>query len=87
MLRFPLRKNRPLGRKTQFTCQCFYKFKGFFFLIASELGDIFKIEFLLKDVKDKKEVISLKIEYFDTVSTLTSMSLSKNGYLFCASEK
>jgi len=43
MIRFPLRKNRLAGRKTQFTCHCIYKFKGFFFLIASELGDIFKI--------------------------------------------
>jgi hypothetical protein len=61
MIRFPLRKNRPLARKTQFTCHCTYRFKGFFFLVASEVGDIFKIEFLLKDVKDKKQVVSLKI--------------------------
>lgn len=88
MIRFPLRKDRPLSRKTQFTCHCHYKFKGFFFLISSELGDIFKIEFLLRDGKgDKKEVVSLKIEYFDTAPILTSMSLTKNGFLFCAAEK
>jgi hypothetical protein len=88
MVRFPLRKDRPLSRKTQFTCHCQYKFKGFFFLISSELGDIFKIEFLLRDIKeDKKEFVSLKIEYFDTAPILTSMSLTKNGFLFCAAEK
>lgn len=43
MIRFPLRKSRPSGRKTQFTCHCSYKFKGFFFLVGSELGDLFKI--------------------------------------------
>ena len=43
MIRFPLRRDRPMGRKTQFTCFCTYRFKGFFFLIASELGDLFKI--------------------------------------------
>jgi len=43
LLRFPLRKARATGRKTQFTAHCIYKFKGFFFLIASEYGDIFKI--------------------------------------------
>lgn len=43
MLRFPLRKARPHGRKTQFTCHCIYRFKGFFFLVGSELGDLFKI--------------------------------------------
>ena len=37
--------------------------------------------------EEKKEVVSLKIEYFDTTPTLTSMSLTKNGYLFCSSEK
>jgi hypothetical protein len=52
------------------------------------LGDIFKIEFLLKDAKgDRKEVVSLKSEYFDTSAVLTSMSLTKNGFLFCAAEK
>lgn len=42
---------------------------------------------MTKDNKGKKEVISIKIQYFDTVSCLTSMALTKNGYLFCASEK
>jgi len=42
---------------------------------------------LTTENKGKKEVVSIKIQYFDTVSCLTSMSLSKNGYLFCASEK
>jgi len=88
LVRFPVRKNRPNDRKSQFTCHCTYKFKGFFFLLSSELGDIFKIEFLLRDVKgDKKELISLKIEYFDTAAVLTSMSLTKNGFMFCAAEK
>ena len=35
MIRFPVRKDRPLTRKIQFTCSCIYRFKGFFFLIAS----------------------------------------------------
>lgn len=43
IIRFPLRKNRPIGRKMLFTTHCIYRFKGFFFLIASELGDLFKI--------------------------------------------
>jgi len=43
---------------------------------------------LLRDVKgDKKEFVSLKIEYFDTAAVLTSMSLTKNGFMFCAAEK
>ena len=59
--------------------------KGFFFLVASELGDLFKIDFRMKE--NKKDVISIKIEYFDTISCLTSMALTKSGFLFCAGEK
>ena len=52
------------------------------------MGDIFKIEFVLRDAKgDKKEVVSIKIQYFDTAALLTSISLTKNGFLFCAAEK
>lgn len=36
---------------------------------------------------DRKELISLKIEYFDTAAVLASMSLTKNGFMFCAAEK
>jgi len=73
-----------ITRKTQFTAYTTYKGRGFFFLIASELGDIFKVDFKLKD---QKEVISIKIEYFDTAFCMTSLALTKNGYLFCAGEK
>ena len=42
----------------------------------------------MREVKgDRKEVVSIKIEYFDTVSVLSSISLTKNGFLFCAAEK
>ena len=47
-MKFPIRKQRPANRKTQFTCYTTYKLKGFFFLVSSELGDIFKIEFKMK---------------------------------------
>lgn len=53
--------------------------------MSSELGDIFKIEFKMKE--NNKEVLSIKIEYFDTAFLMTSMALTKNGFLFCAGEK
>jgi splicing factor 3B subunit 3 len=46
LIRFPVRNNRETNRKLQFTSYATYKLKGFFFLISSEEGDIFKIEFL-----------------------------------------
>ena len=59
MVRFPLRKGRP-DRKTQFTAYTTYQQKNtFFFIIASELGDLFKVEFILKD--GGKDVGSIKI--------------------------
>lgn len=59
IIRFPRRANRPGNRKTQFTAYTTYRGKGFFFLIASELGDLFKVDFKLKE--NVKEVISIKI--------------------------
>lgn len=46
LVRFPVRKDRLTNRKLQFTCFATYRLKGFFFLVASEEGDVFKIEFL-----------------------------------------
>lgn len=37
--------------------------------------------------ENNKDLVSIKIEYFDTISCLTSMALTKNGFLFCAGEK
>ena len=54
LLRFPLRRARPPSRKTQFTCHTIYRFKGFFFLISSELGDLYKVELSFKEHKNKK---------------------------------
>ena len=43
MVRFPVRSDRP-ERKTQFTAHTTYHQKQrFFFLISSELGDVFKV--------------------------------------------
>ncbi len=44
LIRFPLRKDRNQKKKTQFTANCLCRTKdGFFHLISSELGDIFKV--------------------------------------------
>jgi splicing factor 3B subunit 3 len=43
LIRFPVRSDRQSNRKLQFTSFATYKLKGFFFLISSEEGDIFKI--------------------------------------------
>ncbi|KAJ7736727.1 CPSF A subunit region-domain-containing protein [Mycena maculata] len=60
-----------------------HKMKGaFFFLLQSEVGDLYKVTL---DYVDEK-VQALKIKYFDTVPVSTSLCILKSGYLFVASE-
>ena len=54
----------------------------FFFLVQSELGDIYKVT--LAYVGD--EVHDIDIKYFDTTPVSTAMCVLKTGYLFLASE-
>eukprot|EP00039_Didymoeca_costata_P018972 m.335766 g.335766 ORF g.335766 m.335766 type:complete len:1204 (-) comp17672_c0_seq1:1765-5376(-) len=53
-----------------------------FFLIQTEMGDLFK---LTLDVEDD-EVKQINLKYFDTVPVSAGMSLLKNGLLFVAAE-
>ena len=58
----------------------------FFFLLQSELGDIFKLEFTLSE-NNRSELLNIQLEYFDSCSPCLSLSISKVGHLFCAAEK
>ncbi|KAJ7287318.1 CPSF A subunit region-domain-containing protein [Mycena rebaudengoi] len=60
-----------------------HKTKGaFFFLLQSELGDLYKVTLEHSD----EEVQALKIKYFDTVPVSSSLCILKSGFLFVASE-
>jgi len=54
----------------------------FFFLVQSELGDIYKVTLSYKG----DEVHDVHVKYFDTVPVASSMCLLRNGYLFVAAE-
>ena len=54
----------------------------FFFLVQSELGDLYKVDLKFKN----DEVYDVKINYFDTVPVASSATVMKNGCLFVASE-
>lgn len=64
--------------------------KGFFMLLQTEYGDIFKITFdYLKSANGTVNfdtLISLKLKYFDTIPTSIGINIFKSGYLFSASE-
>lgn len=54
----------------------------FFFLVQSELGDLYKVE--LTHTED--DVTGMKVNYFDTVPLSSSITVLKNGCLFVAAE-
>eukprot|EP00118_Oscarella_pearsei_P025484 m.308260 g.308260 ORF g.308260 m.308260 type:complete len:1220 (+) comp43647_c0_seq1:82-3741(+) len=56
----------------------------FFILVQTEQGDIFKIT--LEKGKDDDYVTEIKLKYFDTTPTATSMCVLRTGFLFIASE-
>src|SRR5258706_5264835 len=57
--------------------------KGVFFsLIKSEEVTLYKLTMEQK----KEEILALKIKYFDTVPTATSLCILKSGHLFIAAE-
>lgn len=80
------RREHPLAdteRKIIITSYTMHKIRGdFFFLLQSEDGDIFKVTM----EREEEELLALKIKYFDTVPTATSLCILKSGYLFVASE-
>ncbi|KAI0786785.1 CPSF A subunit region-domain-containing protein [Abortiporus biennis] len=60
-----------------------HKMKGaFFFLLQSEEGDLYKVTI----DHDEQDVKAVKIKYFDTVPTASSLCILKSGFLFVASE-
>ncbi|KAI9816650.1 MAG: pre-mRNA-splicing factor rse1 [Thelocarpon impressellum] len=77
-------------RKRHIVAGVMHKMRGaFFFLLQSEDGDLFKVT--LEMVEDDNgqptgEVKRLKIKYFDTVPTASSLCILKSGFLFVASE-
>jgi splicing factor 3B subunit 3 len=57
----------------------------FFFLLQSELGDIYKVTLVL-DQADKSIVRDVVVTVFDTLPPAVSLCITKTGLLFCASE-
>lgn len=83
----PRRHGRPTDRETMIIAYAMHRQKDmFFFLLQSELGDLFKVSFNLSE-NDRAELINIEVEYFDSVAPCLSLSISKVGHLFCAAEK
>eukprot|EP00211_Chloroparvula_japonica_P000395 CAMPEP_0119132890 /NCGR_PEP_ID=MMETSP1310-20130426/12524_1 /TAXON_ID=464262 /ORGANISM="Genus nov. species nov., Strain RCC2339" /LENGTH=1215 /DNA_ID=CAMNT_0007123557 /DNA_START=66 /DNA_END=3713 /DNA_ORIENTATION=+ len=64
-------------------CSAMHKQKGlFFFLLQSELGDLYKVDLAYKD----DIVEEVRIHYFDSVTPGNAMAVMRNGCLFVGSE-
>ena len=62
--------------------------QGFFILVQSELGDVFKLtlEYTTKIGGEVGNVINMKLRFFETLPVSSSLCLLKSGFLFVASE-
>lgn len=64
------------------SCWLFTAKDQFFFLLQSEVGDLYKVRLVYKD----EIVADIDIQYFDTVPTATNLLITRTGYLFVAAE-
>lgn len=87
-LRVPIpRREHPLedasSRGLLIISAVMHRMKGaFFFLLQSELGDLYKVTLEHQD----EDVVALKIKYFDTVSPAVNLCILKSGHLFVPAE-
>jgi splicing factor 3B subunit 3 len=82
----PRRIDLPRSRSILITkCASFKNKKiGFFFLLQSEFGDLYKLT--LQSTFDNNLVNDMSIKYFDSISPCSALCIIKTGYLFTFSE-
>ena len=78
----PRRNGHPSSRGVLLTAGTVHKQKGFFFLLQSELGDLYKATL---DVVDGC-VVGLRVSVFDSIPPAVSLCITRTGLLFTASE-
>lgn len=56
----------------------------FFFLIQSELGDLYRVTLIMNT--DKDEVQNIQVQYFDTIKPSVDFDIMKSGFLALCTE-
>jgi splicing factor 3B subunit 3 len=80
------------SRKRTIVAGVMHKLKssdGFFFLLQTEDGDLFKVMIDMVEDEDGKlsgEVRQLKLKYFDTVPVASGLCILKSGFLYVATQ-
>jgi len=79
----PRRAGTPDEKGLLITAYAVHKSRDlFFFLVQSELGDIYKVTLDYNE----DESTNVKVKYFDTVPVASAMCVLKTGYFFVAAE-
>lgn len=79
----PRRHDTPPERGLLIVAHSTHKQKGlFFFLVQSELGDLYRVSLDFDD----DVVTNVRVKYFDTIPVANSLCITRNGFLFAASE-
>mmetsp|Transcript_25467 Transcript_25467/g.37560 ORF Transcript_25467/g.37560 Transcript_25467/m.37560 type:complete len:1258 (-) Transcript_25467:112-3885(-) len=82
----PRRRDMPIQRGLLITSAAVHKQRGlFFFMLQSELGDLYKVSLTLSPT-DKKVVTDVVVTVFDTLPPAVSFCITKTGLMFSASE-
>ena len=88
----PRRHDMPQNRGLLIISGTLHKQKTFFFfLLQTELGDIYKVELDMEPSLNEqvigKIVSNVRVSVFDTIQPATSLCITKTGLLFAASEQ
>ena len=76
-----------IGKNIIVVASVVHKLKtGFFVLMQTEEGDLFKLTMDFAPVDGDLRVSDIRIKYFDTLPVAAGLILLKAGFLFCASE-
>lgn len=82
----PRRRDMPVERGLLITTGTVHKQKGlFFFMLQSELGDLYKVSLVL-DPANRNIVKDVTLTVFDSLPTAASLCITKTGLMFLASE-
>lgn len=82
----PRRKDMPMERGLLITSATTHKQRGlFFFLLQSELGDLYKVSLVVSPA-DRKIVTDVVVTVFDSLPCAVALCITKTGMLFVASE-
>eukprot|EP01041_Mallomonas_annulata_P001015 gene1015-1991_t len=82
----PRRKDMPDSKGLLITTAAMHKQKDlFFFLLQSELGDLYRVTLEI-DPNDRKIVTDVVVTVFDTIPPANSLCITRAGLLFAAAE-